>query len=136
MTTEKHATDWPWYSGDWQTPPRSWEPYNGIEISGVPTYDNENKFISAKITIFDFTKNKKGISSTIESVTLADNWAHIPEPVTSSPKDEFTVNGRMKLRLASSVILVRVHLDYGLEEMKCYELGMIGGFHSTKPVDV
>lgn len=133
MSQEISTNELKWRSGDWRKVPMKQEPYNGLEITGVPTYDDEHKFVSATITVKDFTKASKGLASTMEDVTLADEWVNIPVPVTSPPSDDFTVDGAIKLRVGSNVILLRVNLAYGLKNMQRQELGFIGGFPSVLP---
>lgn len=133
MSQEISTNELKWRSGDWKKVPQKQEPYNGIEITGVPTYDDEHKFVSATITVKDFTKTAKGVASTMEDVTLADEWVNIPVPVTSPPSDDFTVDGAIKLRVGSNGILLRVKLTYGLKDMKHQEIGFIGGFPPVSP---
>ncbi|WP_035238423.1 hypothetical protein [Desulfobacter vibrioformis] len=133
MSQEISTNELKWHSGDWRKVPMKQEPYNGLEITGVPTYDDEHKFVSATITVKDFTKAPKGLASTMEDVTLADEWVNIPVPVTSPPSDDFTVDGAIKLRVGSNEILLRVKLAYGPEKMQRQEIGFIGGFPSVSP---
>lgn len=129
----KNTNELTWHSGDWKKVSRKQEPYNGIEITGVPLYDDEQKFASATITVKDFTKTPNGIPSTMEDVTLADEWVNIPVPITSPPSEDFTVDGAVKLRLGSNEVLLRLNLAYGLKDYRRQEIGFIGGFPSVLP---
>ncbi len=123
-----------WRSADWKTTPRREPPYNGIEITVAPSYDDAGKFISAMITVKDCTLDKDGVSSVIKDMTPAGGWMEIPPPDPGSPPDpskdpaKFTVLGAVKLRFSSNAILLQVRLNYGLEHSRRDELGFIMEF--------
>lgn len=76
-----------WQSGDWKEKPFSQAPYNGIQITGVPQYSDNGTFISASITITDYTNNPTGVSSHIQALTTAQGQVDIPAPDTQSDSD-------------------------------------------------
>lgn len=126
-----------WRSGDWKDTPRRVPPYNGIEITGIPSYDQKGNFDSARIIIKDCTLDQQGVTSEIEYITLSDDWVWIPAPAPCSPPDpsgdpeKFTVRGEVKLRHGSNMILLRIRLKYGLEYHRRDELGFILEFFMT-----
>ncbi|KDM89645.1 hypothetical protein [Photobacterium galatheae] len=69
-----------WHSGDWRSHAGSNPPYNGIEITGLPQYDDNGAFVSAAITIVDYSNNKNGVSSMIPTLTVAQGRVDIPVP--------------------------------------------------------
>jgi len=69
-----------WQSGDWKDKPNSQAPYNGIQITGIPQYSDNGTFISAAITITDYTNNPAGISSHIQALTTEQGQTDIPAP--------------------------------------------------------
>ncbi|MEL6115048.1 hypothetical protein P0Y67_07510 [Photobacterium sp. SP02] len=70
MMTDKQtpATVHTWQSGDWKEKANSQAPYNGVQITGIPQYSDNGTFISASITITDYTNDPAGISSHIQAL--------------------------------------------------------------------
>lgn len=135
-----------WRSGDWLSTPRRTPPYNGIEITGVPYYDHEGNFASARIIFKDYTFDPRGVTSRIEHMALSDDWVSIPSPAPGSPPapssppgsppdppgdfEKFTIRGSAGLLYAANAILLRIRLSYGPEELRREELGFILEFHA------
>ncbi|MBD8511148.1 hypothetical protein Q4491_10690 [Photobacterium sp. 2_MG-2023] len=69
-----------WQSGDWKEKANIQAPYNGIQITGNPQYSDNGTFISAAITITDYTNDPAGISSDIQALTIAQGQMDIPVP--------------------------------------------------------
>ncbi|WP_027251374.1 hypothetical protein [Photobacterium halotolerans] len=69
-----------WQSGDWKDKANSQAPYNGIQITGIPQYNDNGAFVSAAITITDYTNDPAGISSNIQALTIAQGKINIPAP--------------------------------------------------------
>ncbi|MCG2837991.1 hypothetical protein L6J37_14225 [Photobacterium sp. WH77] len=74
-----------WQSGDWKEKANIQAPYNGIQITGNPQYSDNGTFISAAITITDYTNDPAGISSHIQALTIAQGQMDIPAP--AAPTD-------------------------------------------------
>ncbi|MEI8592783.1 hypothetical protein [Photobacterium sp. Hal280] len=74
------ATAHTWQSGDWKEKTNTQAPYNGVQITGIPQYSDNGTFISAAITIADYTNNPAGISSHIQALTTAQGQTDIPAP--------------------------------------------------------
>ncbi len=135
-TTEKNGETQTWHSGDWTPAPRKNVPYNGIEISGTPTYDaTTGRFLSADVEIVDCTYDKEGVGSSLDALTVDEGWVGIPpamQPVSPPVADpKFTASGNLQLRRGSSAILVGVDFSYGLEGQHHEELGFVFGFPTT-----
>ena len=132
MTTEKNVESQSWCSGEWKTIPRKNVPYNGIEIIGVPFYDDNSRFVSADIMVADYTYVKEGVQSKITALTVADSWVDIPpvlKPVSPPVDDpDFTVKGKLKLLHGSSDILLEIEFAYGLAGQRHDEIGFVFGF--------
>lgn len=127
-----------WHSGDWKKSPRINEPYNGIEIIGIPLYDEDNKFTGAKLEIRDYTYEKSGVSACIKLMTTADEWVDIPGVVPSSPPIDpslLSVKGQVKLRPSGCGILLRVNFSYGLKSLRHEELGFVMKFMTMRESD-
>lgn len=127
-----------WHSGDWETPPRKEVPYNGTEITGMPTYDANGKFASAEIVVADYTYAKEGVQSRIPAMTIDESWVEIPAvdkpgspPVADS---RFTVKGTLRLRRGSGGMLLGVDFVYGLDGQRHEELGFVFGFPAASEV--
>ncbi|GAB6260491.1 hypothetical protein [Photobacterium sp. R1] len=108
-----------WHSGDWRAQASSTPPYNGIEISALPQYDDNGTFVSAAVTITDYTKNKKGISNVIPALTAMQGKLDIPAPqsdtistvnsespdtVTTSQKDTAATSTETTTQVSTSAI--------------------------------
>ena len=139
MTTDTNGGKYVWKSGDWKVHPRKNVPYNGVKIIGTPAYDTNDNFVSAEVVIKDFTFAIDGVSSTIESLTVEDDWVEIPSPKPESPPSgsppvgaKFSVKGKFKLRKSTSEVLLRVRFDYGLEGQRREELGFVMGLPATR----
>lgn len=141
-TMSDNSTTEVWHSGDWKSVPLNKPPYNGIEISAIPTYDTETeKFVSATVTFTDFTLSKTGVSSTIPELTIAEQWVPVPKAIKissppASPPDQsnpsFTIDGNVCLETTTSGIFLRIHLFYGMEHSTREELGFILKFDQVK----
>lgn len=139
MATEKKMGPQSWRSGDWKTVPRKNIPYNGVEITGVPAYDENGKFASADIVVADYTYDKEGVQSQIAVLNVEEGWLEIPAAVKpGSPPGidhRFTVNGKLQLRCGSGGMLLGVDFAYGLDGQRHEELGFVFGFPTTIAVD-
>lgn len=126
-----------WYSGNWKSSNRKKPPYNGIKIQGTPTYDQDNKFLSAKVSFFDYTYDPDGLQSDIDELTPEQGWTAIPMPPYSPPspsdppnQESFTINGHVELVSQPSGMYLRIRLHFGI--MAHEELGFIMKFDQTK----
>ncbi|NAW65308.1 hypothetical protein [Photobacterium halotolerans] len=78
--TQTPSNSHTWQSGDWKDKANSQAPYNGIQITGIPQYNDNGAFVSAAITITDYTNDPAGISSNIQALTIAQGKINIPAP--------------------------------------------------------
>ncbi|QUJ70490.1 hypothetical protein KDD30_20575 (plasmid) [Photobacterium sp. GJ3] len=69
-----------WYSGDWKRRANTSAPYNGVQITGTPQYDDNGTFISVAVAVTDYTLNPNGVSSLIQALTVAQGKLKIPVP--------------------------------------------------------
>lgn len=138
MTTEKNMETQSWCSGEWKTTPRKNVPYNGVEIIGVPLYDENGRFVSADIVVADCTNVKEGVQSKLAALSVEDGWLDIPPIMMpgSPPVDDprFTVKGKLQLRHGSGSMLLGVDFAYGLAGQRHEELGFIFGFPTNSNV--
>lgn len=139
ITMGKNEEPQVWYSGDWKTVPRKNVPYNGTEITGIPAYDEDGKFVSADIMIADYTYDLEGVQSRIAALNVDEGWMDIPAAVKpESPPvidSRFTVNGKLQLRYGSGGLLLGIDFAYGLDTQRHEELGFVFGFPTTIKVE-
>ena len=124
-----------WYSGDWTKEPNKTEPYNGVEITSEPTYDDKGLLTAVSLKINDFTKSETGAEEPVVFPTL------LPEnPVEFEPKGDFTCEGSVELRkvtaLPESLLIYSQGFSYGLTERRHHvEGGLLGVPLVKTPVD-
>lgn len=131
-----NTNPWQWRSGDWKKRAASSPPYNGIQITGLPTYDTDNKLVSVEVTFLDFTQDDKGVESIIPNLSYLDGRVEIPVPVEkSSPPQadpDFTVLGWVALETNGASFSLRIRFGYGAEYSRRDELGYIMSFSAIK----
>ncbi len=128
-----------WRSGDWRKRPNKEAPYNGIEISGTPMYDENGFLISIAVTFIDYTLDKQGVKSTIPELTISAGRVDITAPIvqtsppSSPPKDssDFTIKGKVSLESTGAKVCLRIQLSYGLEHLRREEIGYVMCFELT-----
>lgn len=129
-----------WHSGEWKEQNNDKIPYNGIEIKAKSNYEADEKtpsvykLTSVEVTVSDYTKNPKGVSS-IVNLSRTGVWYDIPIPKNTSvlppqPDTDFTLRGIYlgslgKLQLQSNSVgyYLRIQFCYGLEGQRREELG-------------
>jgi len=129
-----------WYSGDWKKVPSKQPPFNGIKITGLPTYEN-GVLVSVKVTFTDYTLNLSGCESTIPELTAANGQFNIPTPTENTsppssppqPNPDFTIQGWVALEHNNLDLSLRIRLSFGLEHARRQELGYIMGFALAVP---
>ena len=105
-----------WESGDWKLKPNPNVPYNGIKISGLSTYNDNQQLKSVEVCFSDYTYNPKGVNSIIKKLTLADSWTIIPNPKQVNKETtttDFSINGKVTLEIVENSIYLKIHLYYG-----------------------
>lgn len=128
-----------WQSGDWSKRPNKEIPYNGIEISGLPEYDENSALVSVTVTLTDYTLDEQGVASSILGLTVAAGSVSIfapteqTSPVSSPPRPnpDFTIEGDVALEPSGSDVCLRIRLSYGLEHMRREEIGYVMCFKLT-----
>lgn len=128
-----------WQSGDWSKRPNSEAPYNGIEISGLPEYDENGMLISVAVTLTDYTLNKEGVASIIPELTVFAGHVDIIAPIEQTsppssplnPSSDFTIKGWVSLEPSGANVCLRIHLRYGLEHLRREEIGYVMCFDLT-----
>lgn len=131
-----------WYSGDWKQVNNLQEPYNGIQIKAKANYSpttsppSSQVLISVDVEVVDFTKDPKGVSSTV-NLSTTDVWYDIPIPENnevSPPQtnldftvistDEAHLGKLLQLAATTSGIFLNIQFRYGLNA-NTEELGFI-----------
>jgi len=125
-TTQKQL----WKSGDWRNTPNDKIPYNGIEISCLSTYNDNEKLLSLEVCFSDYTFSLEGVSSTISNLPTDDKWTEIPKPLLPLPNEKkvnpnFSIKGNVKIQKVTDGSYLRIHLSYGPNDYRREELGFI-----------
>ena len=129
-----------WHSGNWKTTPSKYSPYNGLEITGLPQFDDTGKFVSAAITFDDYTNSPDGVTSELPELQRDQDWVAVPqlsakkkesagpakpESDDNKPTGVFTVGGKVGIQTYASGIYLGVELSFGPEHQPQEELGNI-----------
>ena len=132
-----------WYSGNYSSRQTAKQPpYNGIEIAGLPSYDEDSGlFLSASITFTDYTKDPNGSVVVMPALTFAEGRTTImaaageptspPQSPPSSPPQpdsNFTIEGWVALESNGLNYSLRIYLSFGLEHERAAERGYIMSF--------
>ncbi len=115
-----------WHSGDWLQVPAKTEPYNGLEITALPTY-NDGILTSVKATVTDYTKTSKGSAITIAALTPKSGNVNIVDTTTDVDVN-FTARGWLALESFGTSIALRLHISFGPEHASRNEVGYIMTF--------
>lgn len=138
-----------WQSGGWRDKPSSKIPYNEVEITALPAYDDNGKLISVAVTFSDYTNDPNGVTSSLPELLSSEGKVTIPvattqsdpttdsppsdsppasSPPDSTPDDRFTIDGWVALEPQLTQVYLRVHFSFGVQPNPHEELGYILGF--------
>ncbi len=114
-----------WHSGDWKPAMGKSAPYNGLEITALPTIA-DGKFVSAKMTFVDYTFDPKGVTSELPELLISEGRVDVPQPTDKTTDGKaFTVVGWVALQVYTSGLFLRIRLYFGAEHMERHEMGNI-----------
>lgn len=122
-----------WRSGNWRRIPGGQEPYNGLEITGIPTFTDTGTFTSVEVTFDDYTKTKDGTKSILSTLVFVQGGGgtDIPKPAEPGAKAKFTVTGTVDIKSYTSGLYLGVDLKFGLPHQRFAVSGNIFGLESV-----